>query len=140
MHICRHSRSDGKKPASSSTPLRQVGLTLWMEMHCVVQAKREKRSRRNGGTVGAAHGKLGCVPFHMCCLVLKGNLRRITRREVEQLQDGAGPGMLCVTPPEARRDPRELRGASPPGPSAPLASSVMVPLLGLDASAAIPDR
>ena len=46
---------------------------------------------------------------------------------VEQLQDGAGPGMLCVTPPEARRDPRELRGASPPGPSAPLASSVMVP-------------
>ena len=72
VHICRHSRSDGKKPASSSTPLRQVGLTLWMEMHCVVQAKRGKRSRRNGGTVGVAHGKLGCVPFHMCTLVLKG--------------------------------------------------------------------
>ena len=66
----------GKKPASSSTALRQVGLTLWMEMHCVVQAKRGKRSPRNGGTVGVAHGKLG----YMCTLVLKGNLRRINNR------------------------------------------------------------
>jgi len=102
------------------------------------EEREEKPKKWRNRRSGPREAWLRSVSYVYSCP--KGNLRRITRREVEQLQDGAGPGMLCVTPPEARRDPRELRGASPPGPSAPLASSVMVPLLGLDASAAIPDR